>query len=154
VTGPTQDFIAIQDLSPRQFFATLMAVKARHGSSGERAVNAQTYGRTRMLQTSNNIAKRRLRASRCLYRAALMPIKTYASRRLFITIRSIGHVSMTRRRNKPQTSGEVDRHRIIDRLEATVRHPRREPESAAWGVSPIDSYLRDRLDSPGSVGDR
>ena len=95
-----------------------------------------------------------LSSSRCLYRTAFVPINTHAFHRPFITLRSLGEVGMTRRRNKPQNPGEVDRHRIIDRLEATVRHPRREPESAAWGVSPIDSYLRDRLDSPGSVTDR
>ena len=125
-----------------------------HGSFSEQYVTASTYECTRKLHTSNNMAKRRFRASRCLYRAAFVPINNHAFRRLFITIRPLGQVSMTRRRNKPQTPGGVDRHGIIDRLKATVRHPRREPESAAWGVSPIDSYLRGRLDSPGSVADR
>jgi hypothetical protein len=60
---------------------------------------------------------------------------------------------MKRSRIGPHPS-RIDRDRIIEDLEAAVRHsPGQEAESAAWGVSPIETYLKDRLDFVGLTSD-
>jgi hypothetical protein len=55
---------------------------------------------------------------------------------------------MKRPRSRPQRA-LIDRHRIIETLAAAVHSTRQEADSAAWGISPIETYLKDILDFAG-----
>ena len=60
---------------------------------------------------------------------------------------------MKRSRRGPQRA-RIDRHRFIETLAAAVPHsPRQEADSAAWGISPIEMYLKDQLDFAGFTAD-
>ena len=60
---------------------------------------------------------------------------------------------MKRPRSRPQRA-RIDRHRIVVALAAAIPHsPCQEADSAAWGISPIDMYLKDKLDFAGLTAD-
>ena len=60
---------------------------------------------------------------------------------------------MKRHRRGPKRA-RIDRHRIIETFAAAIAHsPRQEADSAAWGISPIETYLKDKLDFAGFTAD-
>jgi hypothetical protein len=63
------------------------------------------------------------------------------------------HGSMKRSRHG-LSRARIDHHRIIENLVTAVPHShRQEDESGAWGISPIETYLKDKLKFAGVASD-